>query len=156
MDARWRKFFDGADADIWTVIDYALELAASDFPQELRMRRDGFVEKLFAHPSLLLQVNGFSPAVDHQDNEGTRAVGKIIDPPEYDLDHVRNDISDDEEQQLDSTYEYDEAEALTDAMEEESRQMQEIISIKENIADTSQVCLWVLLSRCGHVRNICV
>ncbi|CAI5470642.1 unnamed protein product [Closterium sp. Yama58-4] len=46
-DVRWRKYFAHSGADIWTVIDRALRVAASDFPAQLRLRRDGIAEKLF-------------------------------------------------------------------------------------------------------------
>ncbi|KAG0597019.1 hypothetical protein M758_UG304700 [Ceratodon purpureus] len=134
MDTRWRKFFDGAGADIWTVIEFALDLAATDYPHELRMRRDGFVEKLFAHPSLLSKSNGCLPVVACHDVDEAQD-DKATDPPEYDYDHVRNDLSDEEDRLIISNEEYDEAEALNDAMEEENRQMQEVLRIKKILAD---------------------
>ncbi|KAG0572161.1 hypothetical protein KC19_VG073300 [Ceratodon purpureus] len=133
MDTRWRKFFDEAGVDIWTVIEFALDLAATDYPHELRMRRDGFVEKLFAHPSLLSKSNGCLPVIACHDVEEAQD-DKGMNPPEYDYDHVRNDLSDDEDGLVNSNEEYDEAEALNDAMEEESRQMQEVLRIKKELA----------------------
>lgn len=138
MDTRWRKFFDEAGADIWTVIECAMDIAATDYPHELRMRRDGFVEKLFAHPSLLSKSNGCLPVVACHDVEEARD-DKGSDPSEYDYDHVRNDLSDDEDRLVHSNEEYDEAEALNDAMEEESRQMQEVLRIKKKLADLPEV-----------------
>eukprot|EP00897_Mesotaenium_endlicherianum_P000479 jgi/Mesen1/10431/ME000082S09937 len=48
----WRAYFAKADVDIWTVIDQALTLAALDYPQELKCRRDNIAEKLFSSSSL--------------------------------------------------------------------------------------------------------
>lgn len=140
MSSRWRKFFDGAGTDIWTVIDYALDVAAEDFPHDLRLRRDGFVEKMFAHRSVLAEA--CLPVVGHHAEEENED-DKIVEAPEYDVDqdHVRvtNDLSDEEDRPVISADLYDDAEALTDAMEAESRQMQEVYSIKESIADISEV-----------------
>lgn len=33
---KWRRFFEGAEADICSVIEYAILVAASDYPNELR------------------------------------------------------------------------------------------------------------------------
>ncbi|KAL5206306.1 hypothetical protein ABZP36_034515 [Zizania latifolia] len=38
----------GSDADVWDLIDAALDSAALDRPAELRARRDGIVERLYA------------------------------------------------------------------------------------------------------------
>lgn len=147
MDTRWRKFFDGAGADIWTVIEFALDIAATDFPHELRLRRDAYVEKLFAHPSLLSKSNGCVPVVGCHDGEEAQD-DKSTDPPEYDYDHVRNDLSDDEDRLANSNEEYDEAEALNDAMEEESRQMNEVLKLKKTLAELVEDESDVLIALC--------
>lgn len=147
MDTRWRKFFDGAGADIWTVIESALDIAATDFPHDLRMRRDAFVEKLYAHPALLSKSNGCVPVIACDDVEEARD-DKSTDPPEYDYDHVRNDLSDDEDRLVNSNEEYDEAEALNDAMEEESRQMKEVLRLKKILADLPEDESDVLTALC--------
>lgn len=139
MATNWRKFFDGAGADIWTVIEFALDIAATDYPHELRMRRDAFVEKLFAHPSLLSKSNGCVPVVACHDVEEAQD-DKSTDPPEYDYDHVRNDLSDDEDRLVNSNEEYDEAEALNDAMEEENRQVKEVFRLKKTLGELPEVC----------------
>lgn len=137
MDTRWRKFLNGAGADIWTVIDNVLDIAATDYPHELRIRRDGFVEKLFAHPALLSKSNGCLPVVACHDVEEAHD-DKGVDPPDYDYDHVRTELSDDEDRLVNSTEEYDEAEALNDAMEEEARQTLEVLRVKDILAYSSQ------------------
>lgn len=44
----WRAFFAQADADLWTIIDQAILLAASDFPAEFKHKRCEIAETLFA------------------------------------------------------------------------------------------------------------
>ena len=36
--------------DLWTLIETAISVAASDHGAELRLKRDGFVERLYAPP----------------------------------------------------------------------------------------------------------
>ena len=43
----WRKYFRSANSDIFEVIQNAIIIAASDWPQEFRAQRDQIAEKLF-------------------------------------------------------------------------------------------------------------
>ncbi|EFJ36459.1 hypothetical protein SELMODRAFT_404483 [Selaginella moellendorffii] len=43
----WRSFFRDLEHDLWTVIDRGIAIAAADYPDKLRERRDGIAEKLF-------------------------------------------------------------------------------------------------------------
>ncbi|GLJ42593.1 hypothetical protein SUGI_0882890 [Cryptomeria japonica] len=49
---KWRDFFEGAEADICSVIEYAILIAASDCPHEFTKRRDKIVERLYTSTSL--------------------------------------------------------------------------------------------------------
>lgn len=64
---RWRDFFAQAGADLWTIIDQAIKIAASDFPREFRDKRCDIAETLFAR-RLLLQGH----------TEATRLSGSVI------------------------------------------------------------------------------
>ncbi|EFJ10319.1 hypothetical protein SELMODRAFT_444137 [Selaginella moellendorffii] len=83
---RWRLFFENSGEDLWSVIDWALTIAAVNYPKELRMRRDGFAEKLFApsnYPLVATNCGGGAPLLlaggsdrkdsldrDHDDDQG--------------------------------------------------------------------------------------
>ncbi|KAI5058569.1 hypothetical protein GOP47_0026739 [Adiantum capillus-veneris] len=45
---RWRSYFAKSEADIWTVIQQAINIAAIDFPMDFRERRGEIAETLFA------------------------------------------------------------------------------------------------------------
>ncbi|CAN8259805.1 unnamed protein product [Cochlearia groenlandica] len=44
----WRDYFRRGDSDIFGIIDYAIMVAAADFPSEFKSRRDGIAELLFS------------------------------------------------------------------------------------------------------------
>ncbi|KAL4587351.1 hypothetical protein LXL04_000220 [Taraxacum kok-saghyz] len=44
----WRGYFGSADADIFEIIEGAIMMAASDYPKEFRIRRDGIAQTLFS------------------------------------------------------------------------------------------------------------
>ncbi|KAK8559780.1 hypothetical protein V6N13_016514 [Hibiscus sabdariffa] len=44
----FRSVLETAGVDVWTFIDTAIEVASLDYGQELKQRRDGIVEKLYA------------------------------------------------------------------------------------------------------------
>ncbi|RRT82089.1 hypothetical protein B296_00013906 [Ensete ventricosum] len=70
----WRKFFRSADSDIFGVMEHAIVVAASDYPQEFRSRRDGLVEKFFT--ALLPRCLGCD-RVDPRGAEGEEGRGSV-------------------------------------------------------------------------------
>ncbi|GLJ41200.1 hypothetical protein SUGI_0852840 [Cryptomeria japonica] len=133
----WRKFFLGAGTDICTVIENAIAVAASDWPQELRERRDRIAQRLFycgfvrcgqcselnlAGPDSGDNTKGalVLPRCEGQQNhaEGSSDDGRTRSSKEF----VRNGAS---------NYSFDEAEALTEQIEEESEILREVERIKE-------------------------
>ena len=44
---KWSKYFKGAGTDICSVIDYAILVATSNFPNEFRRRRDRITQRLY-------------------------------------------------------------------------------------------------------------
>ncbi|XP_057840079.1 probable mediator of RNA polymerase II transcription subunit 26a isoform X2 [Cryptomeria japonica] len=48
---KWRKFFEGAEADICTLIERAILVAAFDCPHQFKERRDKIMEKLYTSTS---------------------------------------------------------------------------------------------------------
>ncbi|CAN6443414.1 unnamed protein product [Victoria cruziana] len=122
---RWRKFFRGADGDIFDVLEYAILVAASDCPKEFRIRRDEIAQKLFAC-RLIRCVECDSVALAEPTEERDGGSERC---------HVKeskvNSSTDDNGRNRISNYSYDEAEALTEEIEEESQMVGEVIRIKE-------------------------
>ncbi|XP_064936856.1 probable mediator of RNA polymerase II transcription subunit 26c isoform X1 [Musa acuminata AAA Group] len=54
MDAEeLRRMLRGSGVDLWALLDTAVAVAAADHAEELRARRDGIVERLYAPPASL-------------------------------------------------------------------------------------------------------
>ncbi|KAJ7552157.1 hypothetical protein O6H91_06G044400 [Diphasiastrum complanatum] len=163
---RWRSFFGSSGEDLWTVIDRALTIAATDYPQELRVRRDGFAEKLFtpylhSHTSTFGEgqslagpnvrdtkflATNFHPLTSSigEAPAFTGSDGRTGSPPlserEQGREHERTNIARDS-----YNYEFNvpaigslpNNEELIANMEE-SRQIQDILTIKEQILNPDQ------------------
>ncbi|CAL9100080.1 unnamed protein product [Musa acuminata var. zebrina] len=139
----WRKFFRSANSDIFEVMEHAILVAASDYPQEFRSRRHQIVEKLFA--VLLPRCYGCDRVAEGE--EGDRSVKRDGEK------ESKVDSSNDGPEDLNrivSNYSYDEAEALTEEIEEESQIVGEVLRIKEifaNHRDESDSILFESLRR---------
>ncbi|URE05951.1 hypothetical protein MUK42_20791 [Musa troglodytarum] len=139
----WRKFFRSANSDIFEVMEHAILVAASDHPQEFRSRRHQIVEKLFA--VLLPRCYGCDRVAEGE--EGDRSVKRDGEK------ESKVDSSNDGPEDLNrivSNYSYDEAEALTEEIEEESQIVGEVLRIKEifaNHRDESHSILFESLRR---------
>ncbi|KAM0039471.1 putative transcription regulator IWS1 family [Helianthus debilis subsp. tardiflorus] len=53
----FRSILKNSGADVWEIIDAAVTLAATDYAGELKHRRDGIVERLYAQPCRNCDVN---------------------------------------------------------------------------------------------------
>ncbi|KAJ8505854.1 hypothetical protein OPV22_006740 [Ensete ventricosum] len=116
----WRKFFRSANSDIFEVMEHAILVGASDYPQEFRSRRHQIVEKL-------VKRDGEKESKVDSSNDGPEDLNRIV-----------------------SNYSYDEAEALTEEIEEESQIVGEVLRIKEifaNHRDESDSILFESLRR---------
>ncbi|XP_039115286.1 probable mediator of RNA polymerase II transcription subunit 26b [Dioscorea cayenensis subsp. rotundata] len=132
----WRRFFRSANSDIFDVIEKAIMVAASDHSEEFLLRRDGIAVTLFAHrrpeTDPTVRVVGEDENEDEdedEDEEEERSKRGCEDEKE------RNETSTsgrgEEVNRLPSKYSYDEAEALTDEIEEENQMVGEVLRIKE-------------------------
>lgn len=134
----WRAFFGKAGADIWTIIEQAIILAATDYPVQFKDKRCEIAETLFARR--LLQL--ISGATDN-----TRLSGSVItngsnrlEPNqarenEQVTEHARRLLG----QEVDRHHnKYFEAEALNDELEEEGLLIKEVNTIKETLMDCEQ------------------
>uniref|UniRef100_A0A0D6R8F8 TFIIS N-terminal domain-containing protein n=1 Tax=Araucaria cunninghamii TaxID=56994 RepID=A0A0D6R8F8_ARACU len=137
---KWRKFFDGAGADICSVIEYAILVAASDCPNEFRRRRDKIAEKLYTARVLRCwECDALTLAApeDVTDNGENGDEDENDDCSKGCHDKV-NSSTDDADRVRVSNYSYDEAEALTEEIEEESETLCEVFRIKDILANPEE------------------
>ncbi|KAF8115216.1 hypothetical protein N665_0029s0059 [Sinapis alba] len=144
----WREYFRRGDSDIFGIIDHAIMVAAADCPNKFKSRRDKIAELLFSCrvnrctgcDHLELSVPGGEDGEEGNKIGGDRAVdggGEAGGSKESKVNSSRGDnnhIIDDETANLvnGSNYSYDdEAEALSDAIEEFSIMSKEVCRIKE-------------------------
>lgn len=67
---RWRSFFAQAEADLWTIINQAILIAAADFPAEFMRKRGEIAEILFARRQC--------PSPPTRSKEATMLSGSVI------------------------------------------------------------------------------
>lgn len=129
---KWRKFFKGAGTDICSLIEYAIMVAASDCPNEFRRRRDRIAQRLYSSRFLRCcecdTVTLAEPHDDIIDDEGDEE--GIKDCHDKDNDKVNSSTGEADGNRV-SNYSYDEAEALTEEIEEESQVLREVFRIKD-------------------------
>ncbi|CAG7891226.1 unnamed protein product [Brassica rapa] len=114
----WRDYFRRADSDIFQIIDHAIMVAAADSPIKFKTKRDKIAELLFS--CRVARCNGCDHLELSVPGEDT-AVGGGGGSKESNNQIVGNNYS----------YEDDEAEALSDAIEEFSIVSEEVVRIKE-------------------------
>ncbi|KAL0928885.1 hypothetical protein M5K25_000815 [Dendrobium thyrsiflorum] len=151
----WRKFFRSANSDIFEVVEQAIVVAAVDCPKEFRSRRDRIAEKLFTCKlSRCVGCNNVELQIpddgeDLGEEEGGGSVKREVGEKGSKMDSCNGEPEDLNRGGL-SNYSYDEAEALTDVMEEESQIVGEVLRIKEvlyNKLDQSDAVLYESLRR---------
>nr|DAD29224.1 TPA_asm: hypothetical protein HUJ06_030692 [Nelumbo nucifera] len=160
MDAKsggldyWRKYFRGATSDIFEVIEHAITVASSDCPEEFKMRRDRIAEMLFccrmARCFGCNRVELQVPAEEEGDGDcknGGDFVGRSGKESKVNSSSNGNN-------QMNtirvSNYSYDETEALTEEIEEESQIVKEVLRIKDvlsNSQDESEGVIFESLRR---------
>ncbi|MQL86215.1 hypothetical protein Taro_018751 [Colocasia esculenta] len=139
----WRKYLRSANGGIFDVIEHAILVAASDCPKEFLVQRDRIAETLFS--CQLARCHGcdkvkqqFSPEEEEEDDleePGREGDGVAVG---VEKDRKFSSMDDAEEvgaNRMVSNYSYDEAEALTEEMEEESQMIGEVLRIKEIVAN---------------------
>lgn len=151
----WRKFFRSANSDIFEVIEQAIVVAAVDCPKEFRSRRDRIAEKLFTcRLSRCFGCNNVELMIPDDgeelgEEEGGGSVKREVGEKGSKMDSCNDEAEDLNRVGL-SNYSYDEAEALTDVIEEESQIVGEVLRIKEvlcNKLDESDSVLYESLRR---------
>lgn len=143
----WREYFRTANSDIFTVIEHAILIAASDYPYDFKLNRDRVAEmlftckvtKCFGCDRVELSVPNAVGLVNTEEKINSEIdCGGSKDSKESKANSCSRDNEDDLREvmgmnaNLVSNYSYD-AEALTDEIEEESQMLGEVLRIKETM-----------------------
>ncbi|CAJ1967873.1 unnamed protein product [Sphenostylis stenocarpa] len=142
----WRNYFGAANSDIFGIIDHAIMVAASDCPEEFRMRRDGIAERLFScrlsrclgceRVELVVSADNDGGECGGGCKSGFNGAGAEFEfeagaSKESKVNSTRDDDPGEMNTNQVSNYSYGEAEALTDEIEEESQYVEEVFRIKD-------------------------
>ncbi|RZC77728.1 hypothetical protein C5167_001927 [Papaver somniferum] len=141
----WRKYFQSANTDIFDVIENAIVVAASDCPKEFRNRTDRIAEKLFTcrlsrclgcdHVELKVPIN-------QGDDDGMKSKNSNESGVDFEREKESkvHSSTDDHLGGMNlnpgSNYSYDEAEALTEEIENETQTVGEVLRIKGILANS--------------------
>ncbi|CAA7398342.1 unnamed protein product [Spirodela intermedia] len=138
----WRKYFRSANSDIFDVIEHAILVAASDCPQEFRVQRDRIAEKLFS--CQLARCHGCDRVKQQLPQEsdddafkgggGSEGGASGCAEKESKVDGIASEREEDVNRAM-RNYSYDEAEALTEEIEEETQAVREVFRIKETLSN---------------------
>ncbi|KAL8037048.1 hypothetical protein ABFX02_11G014700 [Erythranthe guttata] len=155
---KWRDYFRGANTDIFSIIEHAIMVAASDFPYDFKLKRDRIAEMLFTCKStkcfgcdrIELSVppcaavgstksGGGGDCDDNQLKSGTTE-SKVNGAGNYDEDddYHREVMVMNVNQISDNSYGDDDVVLLTDLIDEENQLFEEVIRIKEIIERSEQ------------------
>lgn len=117
----WRHFFAAAGVDLWIVCERALALAYLNDVEGFPANRDRLAQKLYAPEKLDFQVcEVCTPQLTGSNGGSRRDIGSVEDC----------------RQTTDGTY--DEADALTEEMDEEILLKRDVLDIKETLQDSYQ------------------
>lgn len=152
---KWREYFRTANSDIFTVIEHAILIAASDYPYDFKQNRDRIAEMLFTCKVTKCfgcdRVELSVPNADGLENTEEKINSGIDFAGSKDSKESKaNSSSRDDEDDLREfmgmnvnllgNYSYGDAEALTDEIEEESQILGEVLRIKETMNGYGVVC----------------
>ncbi|KAJ0978959.1 hypothetical protein J5N97_014433 [Dioscorea zingiberensis] len=129
----WRRYLRSSGMDIFEVIQQSMVVAVTDYPNEFKMRRDEMAQTLFTCHWTRRRGDRdgdlLSEKIDGDEEDETKRVvysggakGSKMDISEAPGLEVGGMVS---------NYSYDEAEALTEVMEEQSLILGEVLRIKE-------------------------
>lgn len=137
----WRKYLRSANSGIFDVIEHAILVAATDYPKEFRTQRDRIAERLFSCqlPRCLGCARLKEESLEEEEGEfvgegrSEGGVGGCVEK-ESKVNSCASERGGDANR-VTSNYSYDEAEALTEEMEEEGQIMGEVLRIKQILAN---------------------
>lgn len=149
MMESWRKFFKSSGIDICTLIENAIIVASSDYPQELEVRRDRIAQRLFT--STLVRcgecnaLNSTNLDSSGEDDIAGAVVARCEDG-QNDTKGSRDESPDSKvtsssnegNKNMTRNYSYYQAEALTEEIEEESQIIREVDRIKDTLSNPDE------------------
>lgn len=145
---KWRDYFSSADSDIFSIIEHAIMVAASDCPYDFKKKRDRIAELLFTCNRAEFPIQNGDGEVEYKngersggskDSKESKAISNSgVDNDDDDDgdgdDHAEDDVETNVEnrnvENRARDREYDDAEALTDEIEEESQLLEEVVRIR--------------------------
>ncbi|CAL5098151.1 unnamed protein product [Urochloa decumbens] len=133
FDGRLRRAlaaFGGGD-DVWDLVDAALTAAARDSPDELRARRDGIVERLYA--SARCHNCDASATPPPQPRRAPEAAAEAVSPVSPDEEVDADGLGEDEDD-ADAGVE-SKILAIRDFLEDPDQSEDEMVSLLQNLAD---------------------
>ncbi|KAH7405067.1 hypothetical protein KP509_15G055300 [Ceratopteris richardii] len=137
---RWRSFFEASKADIWTVIHQAITVAALDHPQEFPNQRTRIAEILF-DKSLLAREHAVHGFHVREEGAATSPRDRRAFLGDGDFATFRDPYNDDAKADnlfSDFLQSYDEAEVLSDELDEQALILRDLKSIREILQDADQ------------------
>lgn len=144
---KWRDYFSSADSDIFSIIEHAIMVAASDCPYDFKEKRDRIAELLFTcHRAELSVENGgggggggeYKNGGGSKDSKESKVISHSGD--DDDDDHTEDDVETNVENR------FDDAEALTDEIEEESQLLEEVARIRGILDEREEkVCFFFFI-----------
>lgn len=123
---RWRTYLESSGTDFWTICERALTLAYIDNPEDFPLHRDRLAQKLYAPEKLDFEVS--------EEQAPWMLTIKAGKPATEQANHSSDD--DDPALHSPSNGNYDEAEALTEEMEEENLLKRDVFEIKDTLLDS--------------------
>ncbi|KAH7290931.1 hypothetical protein KP509_30G069800 [Ceratopteris richardii] len=153
---RWRAYFGKANAEIWTVIEQAIKIAAADHPELLREKRGDIAETLFARDLLNRAPNncGVSSLGVFSGDDGEQVTSAMEEGElKEDLEETAYAGCSIEKPCRLNPY-HDEAEPLQGAADQEEVLIEEIGTIKKAFegSDQSEDILSKLLQRLDSMQ----
>eukprot|EP00249_Psilotum_nudum_P020586 c27770_g1_i4 orf=173-1462(-) len=135
---RWKRYFQNSGLDLWTVCERALILAYIESPDDFPTKRDKLAQKLFAPEKFDLKAwEKDSPAINELDPSSRDKGDAIGYNCKQDLHNGEVNCNDEGRLHI-SGGTYDEAEILTEEMEDEILVKRSVTSIKEVLQDPYQ------------------
>ncbi|EES16705.1 hypothetical protein BDA96_08G052200 [Sorghum bicolor] len=123
----------GSGSDVWDLVDAALAAAARDSPAELRARRDGIVQRLYAGSARCRNCDADAPPPPAAQPNGAVAAAPAAASPASPDEEVDADSLDDEEE-ADAGVE-SKILAIKDFLEDPDQSEDEMVSLLQNLAD---------------------
>lgn len=139
-----RSILRTTGVDLWTLLETAISIAASDYGAELRLRRDGFVERLYAPPlqdpcrgSDAQDPKPRSRVREEEEKGSSSPIEKVFgSSPLTPQSNHREEVDDDEEEEDDEDRVDVGWRNYSRPIDQEQRK---ILAIKESLEDPDQV-----------------